>query len=52
MHNKTTTGDELHKSADGLAKEIVTETDTLTTANIKTMQGSLKKEVTQWVGGF
>ena len=52
MHNKTTTGDDLHKSADGLAKETVTETDTLTTANIKTMQGSLKKEVTQWVGGF
>ena len=52
MHNKTTTGDELHKSADGLAKETVTETDTLTAANIKTMQGSLGKAVTQWVGGF
>ncbi len=52
MHNRTTTGDELHKSADGLAKETVTESDTLTAANIKTMQGSLSKAVTQWVGGF
>lgn len=52
MHNKTTTGDALHKGADGLAKDTVTESDTLTTANIKTMQGALGKAVTQWTGGF
>jgi hypothetical protein len=53
MHNKgTLSNEELHKNADGLAKETITETDTLTAGNIKTMQASLGKAVTQWVGGF
>lgn len=52
MHFITATGDALHQGADGLAKEVVSANDTLTSGNIATLQAALPKAVTPWVGGF
>lgn len=50
MHNKTHRGSNLH-SGGGLAVSPITSRSTLTTANIRLMQGVLGTSRPQWTGG-
>ncbi|MGB5486445.1 MAG: hypothetical protein WBN06_03580 [Lysobacterales bacterium] len=50
MHNKTHRGNNLH-SGGGLAASPITQSSTLTTANIRLMGGVLARSRPQWTGG-